>query len=118
MSIIYALIARQDENILDSESNANVLVEVNEDSTGSYSQIIREVILNHLPKEPRAIINYKERYNFHILNIFGFVYICMTDESYSKRRAQSFLIEIEQLFCNKFTLEQRQKAITFSLNKS
>jgi len=96
----------------------HILAEVSDDSTGNFPQITREVILKSLPKTDQAIFNYKGKYIFHILKDESFVYVCLTDDAYPKRRGQAYLAEIKKMFVGKFSQDQRDRAISFSLNDS
>lgn len=121
MSIIYSLIARNDTRFdrdLEYGLNFHVLVELTEDFTGNFPLVTRELILKNPPKEQKVILNYQSKYIFHILNDQDLIYICMTDEKYSRRRGQTFLKDVRDVFCEKYAKEQRDKAISFSLNDS
>jgi len=98
--------------------NIHILVEVSDDSTGNFPQITREIILKSLPQTDKAIFNYKGKYVFHIQRDYSYVYVCLTDETYPKSRGQAYLNEIKNLFCSKFSDDQRGRAISFSLNES
>lgn len=121
MSIICTLIARQDtphSNDLESGKNFHILVEVSNGFTGNFPQVTREFVLKCLPKEDRAIYNYRNKYLFHILKQDTFVYICLTEEAYPKRRAQTYLSEIKSLFFEKISQKERDTAISFSLKNN
>jgi len=115
MSIFYTVIARVDTPDPESGLNIHILAEVDE-SSGNYPQITREIILKNLPKSDRAAFNYQEKYVFHILCDQGYVYVSLTEQQYSKQRAQVFLNEVKDSFCSKFTTDIRGRAISFSLN--
>jgi len=117
MSIIYALISREDTQDGYGE-NIHVLVETSTDASGNFPQVTRELILKQVPRNQKSIYNYKEKYVYHTLNEDSFTYLCLTDAGYPKRAAQSFLEEIKQRFTEEFPFEKRIRAITFSMNDS
>mmetsp|Transcript_2758 Transcript_2758/g.2400 ORF Transcript_2758/g.2400 Transcript_2758/m.2400 type:complete len:91 (+) Transcript_2758:98-370(+) len=90
MSIIYALIAREDQNPDSPQSNIYVLTEVS-DSNGNFPQVTRSIILRNVPRNEKSIYNYQDKYIFHTLNETGFTFLCLSDNDFSKVRAQAFL---------------------------
>jgi len=116
MSIIYALVAREDST-QEYGNNFHVLVEAS-DSTGNFPQVTRELILKNLPKNQRSIYIYKNNYIFQTINENGFTYLCLTDIGYPKSRSQSFLDEIRDAFVAKYSYDQRSQAISYAMNDS
>ena len=115
MSIIYALIAREEED-LEYGRNFHVLVEHSGDSTGNFPQVTRELVLKEVPKNQKSVYNYKGKYAFHCLSEEGFTYLCLADVDYPKSRAQVFLEEMRIAFCNKYSTDQRNSAISYGLS--
>ncbi len=117
MSIIYSLIAREDTESGYGE-NIHVLVEQSLDVVGNFPQITRQEILKKVPKNDRSIYKYKEKYVYHTMNEDSFTYLCLTDASYPKRTAMNFLEDIKKTFNDKYSFDERIKAITFKMNDS
>jgi len=117
MSIIYSLIAREDTESGYGE-NIHVLVEQSLDVVGNFPQITRQEILKKVPKNDRSIYKYKEKYIYHTINEDSFTYLCLTDASYPKRTAMNFLEDIKKTFNEKYSFDERIKAITFKMNDS
>lgn len=117
MSIIYALISREDTQS-DYGDNIHVLVEASNNSNGNFPQVTRETILKQVPRNQKSIYTYKDKYVYHTLNEDSFTYLCLTDVEYPKRTAQVFLEDIKSSFCQRFPFEQRIQAITYAMNDS
>lgn len=117
MSIIYALIAREDTQG-DYGDNVHVLVEASNDSTGNFPQVTRELILKQVPRNQKSIYTYKDKYIYHTLNEDNFTYLCLTDGDYPKRTAMAFLEDIKQSFTQRYPFDQRIKAISYGFNDS
>jgi len=116
-SIIYALIAREDTQSGYGE-NIHVLVEQSLDAVGNFPQITRQEILKKVPKNDRSLYRYKEKYVYHTINEDSFTYLCLTDAAFPKRTAMTFLEEIKKSFNEKYSFDERIKAITFKMNDS
>ena len=115
MSIIYTLIAR-DDNYSEHGDNIHVLSEASNDSIGNFPQVTREVVLKQVTKDQKSIYQYQDKYTFHILNKDGYTYLCLSDASYSTPKAQAFLDDVRTSFCSKYSFEERELAISYSLN--
>jgi len=115
MSIIYALIAREDDLVSENGNNIHVLTEYSGDVTGNFPQVTRERVLKQVPKNRKSFYKYKDKYVFHSVNEDGFTYLCLADSDYPKTRAHVFLEELKISFCNKYPQAMRQAAISYSL---
>ena len=120
MSIIYALIAREDTAEGTPGHNVHVLVEASSNnSTGNFPQVTRELIFQkQVPRNQKSIFNYKDKYVYYVLNEDAFIYLCLTDVDYPKRSALAFLEDIKSSFSQKYTFDQRIQAISYQMNES
>jgi vesicle-associated membrane protein 7 len=114
--IIYTLISR----------DVTVLAEF-ADATGNFTQISRDVINRidaYTSRKMRCAYNvlysyssyaYNDTIHFHIMVEAGLIFLCMADASFVKRRAYAFLIDIRNLFIQKFG-SSWQSAIAYAMN--
>jgi len=106
MTLIYALVAREN----------NVLVEQSAPGrSGNFSTVTR-VLLKRLSSESDSKLSYiYDKYIFHYMVSDHLIYLCMTDENFSRVAAFEFLAEIQQKFTNSFG-ERAKSAFAYAYN--
>ena len=106
MSIIYTIIARDNEKILCEYTEYH----------GTFEQYTQKLIkkTNNIPK---ATIIFKE-YFFHYITNGNLLYMCMTENNYPIDTAFEYLDVIKDNFEITFTKSQINKAYNYSFNKN
>ena len=105
MSIIYALIAKNEDQVLCEFTEYK----------GNFEQISR-AILRKIKKNSNGSLVYDDSYNFTYINLDQLTYLCMSDVKYPNEFAYKFLEEIKTKFLSKFTTKQVEDALAYSLN--
>jgi len=106
MALVYALVARANSVLAECTSPGR---------TGNFSTVTR-VLLKRLKSDKDSKLSYiYDKYIFHYMVSDHLIYLCMSDEEFSRVAAFEFLAEIQQSFTSKFG--QRAKvAIAFAYN--
>jgi len=105
MPIFYSLIAKD---------NDVILVEA-DTSSGNYPQITLKVLkTNAYGNGFKTFAN--SEYTYYLYNESPFTYLCLCETGFSKIKSLTFLKDIRDKFMQQFTIEQRESAITYSLN--
>ena len=105
MSIIYAMIAKNDDQVLCEFTEYK----------GNFEQISR-TILRKIQKNSRGALTYDESYNFTYINENNLTYLSMSDTKFPNDYLISFLEDIQQKFNEKYTNSQINEALSYSFN--
>lgn len=105
MSIIYALVAKNDDQVLCEYTEYK----------GNFEQISR-TILRKIQKNSRGGLTYDESYNFSYINENNLTYLSMSDAKYPNEFIFSYLEDIQSKFKEKYTQTQIDEALSYSLN--
>ena len=105
MSIIYALVAKNDEQVLCEYTEYK----------GNFEQISR-TILRKIQKNSRGGLTYDESYNFSYINENNLTYLSMSDAKYPNEFIFSYLEDIQSKFKEKYTQTQIDEALSYSFN--
>ena len=105
MSIIYALVAKNDEQVLCEYTEYK----------GNFEQISR-TILRKIQKNSRGGLTYDESYNFSYINENNLTYLSMSDAKYPNEFIFSYLEDIQSKVKEKYTQTQIDEALSYSFN--
>lgn len=107
MTILYALVSRQQTVLAENTSNS---------ATGNFPTVTR-VLLEKIPEQDGKMTYVYDDYVFHYIVENGICYLCMSDEMNKHRIPFAFLEDTKQNFLMKFGLDAAQSAIAFSMNE-
>ena len=105
MSIIYALVAKNDDQVLCEYTEYK----------GNFEQISR-TILRKIQKNSRGGLTYDESYNLSYINENNLTYLSMSDAKYPNEFIFSYLEDIQSKFKEKYTQTQIDEALSYSFN--
>lgn len=106
MTLIYALVARQSTVLAECTTPGR---------TGNFSTVTR-VLLKRLSCEKDSKLSYiYDKYVFHYMVSDSLIYLCMSDEDFSRVGAFEFLAEIKQIFTKRFG-ERAKVAVAYAYN--
>jgi len=85
-------------------------------SASGNANIVTLQVLSQLPGDDARSSYAQERHIFHILQADGLVFLCMVNPKMNRDSCFAFLTEIKDRFTQRWTREQHQNALAYTLN--